>query len=118
MISVEHVTKTYGHFTAVDDVSFPARQGRFKAFHDRMFALGRPTAATIAEAQRAAGIQAELVEKVKSSGAGQVELRRNYELARALSATGTPTFVVGDEILQGAVGYDRLKAAIATARGK
>lgn len=95
-----------------------ARQGRFKAFHDRMFALGRPSAATIAEAQQAAGIQAELVDKLKSSGTGQAELRRNHELARALSATGTPTFVVGDEILQGAVGYDRLKAAIATARSR
>jgi ABC-2 type transport system ATP-binding protein len=28
MICVEHVTKTYGGFTAVDDVSFTARPGR------------------------------------------------------------------------------------------
>jgi ABC-2 type transport system ATP-binding protein len=32
MISVEHVTKTYGHFTAVDDVSFTARPGRVTGF--------------------------------------------------------------------------------------
>ena len=32
MISVEHVTKTYGAFTAVDDVSFVARPGRVTGF--------------------------------------------------------------------------------------
>jgi ABC-2 type transport system ATP-binding protein len=32
MITVEHVTKTYGRFTAVDDVSFTARTGRVTGF--------------------------------------------------------------------------------------
>ena len=32
MIRVEHVTKTYGGFTAVDDVSFTARPGRVTGF--------------------------------------------------------------------------------------
>jgi ABC-2 type transport system ATP-binding protein len=32
MIAVEHVTKTYGPFTAVDDVSFAARAGRVTGF--------------------------------------------------------------------------------------
>lgn len=32
MIAVEHVTKTYGPFTAVDDVSFVARPGRVTGF--------------------------------------------------------------------------------------
>jgi protein-disulfide isomerase len=93
-----------------------AKQGRFKPFHDRMFAAGRPTAQTIAQAQQALGIPAQAVEQV--AGAAQVELARNYEIARALNASGTPTFVVGDRVLQGAVGYDSLKAAIAEAREK
>jgi ABC-2 type transport system ATP-binding protein len=32
MITVDHVTKTYGDFTAVDDVSFTARPGRVTGF--------------------------------------------------------------------------------------
>ena len=32
MITVDHVTKTYGEFTAVDDVSFTARPGRVTGF--------------------------------------------------------------------------------------
>ena len=46
----------------------------------------------------------------------RAEIDKNYELARAVNATGTPTFVVGDQVLQGAVGYDALKQAIAEAR--
>jgi len=93
-----------------------AKQGKFKAFYDRMFALGRPTAATIAQAQQSLGISATLVEQVRSSGVARAEFGRNYELARSLNASGTPTFVVGDQVLHGAVGYDKLKAAIAEAR--
>jgi len=39
-------------------------------------------------------------------------------LAGELGATGTPLFVVGDRVLNGAVGYDMLKAAIDKARTK
>jgi protein-disulfide isomerase len=88
-----------------------ARQGRFRAFHDRMFALGRPTEAVVAQAVRDAGVRGE-----GETADGRAELARNFELARAVGATGTPTFIVGDQILQGAVGYDALKAAVAAAR--
>lgn len=90
-----------------------ARQGRFRAFHDRMFALGRPSEGTLAQAVQETGIirEAETAE-------ARAELVRNGELFRSISGTGTPTFVVGDRVLQGAVGYDALKAAIAAARAR
>ena len=89
-----------------------ARAGRFRAFHDRMFAAGRPTGAVIDDVRTTLGVEpATLTDEYRA------ELTRNYELGRALGATGTPTFVVGDQILQGAVGYEALKAAIAEARG-
>lgn len=90
-----------------------AKEGDFRAFHDRLFALGRPTDANIAEARRAAGVTGTVPD-----AAVRAEIDKNFELARAVGATGTPTFVVGDRVLQGAVGYDALKAAIADARGK
>jgi protein-disulfide isomerase len=88
-----------------------ARQGRFRAFHARMFALGRPTEAVLAAAVEETGVRRE-----GESADGSAELARNIELARAIGASGTPTFIVGDQILQGAVGYDALRAAIAAAR--
>jgi protein-disulfide isomerase len=91
-----------------------ARQGRFRAFHEKMFALGRPSPATIAEAQASVDVSPDVVAGIGDRA--QSELGKNYQLARTLGASGTPTFVVGDRILHGAVGYDALKAAIDEAR--
>ena len=89
-----------------------ARQGRFRQFHERMFALGRPTEAVVAAAARRRGVRRE----GESAEAAAPSSPAIIELARAIGASGTPTFVVGDRVLQGAVGYDALKAAIAAAR--
>ncbi|MEA3040312.1 MAG: hypothetical protein QOE79_2825 [Sphingomonadales bacterium] len=91
-----------------------AAAGKFKPFHDALFAAGRPGSETIARARQAAGLPGEAAAPADSQG----ELERNYRLAGALKASGTPTFVVGDRILQGAVGYDALRAAIAEARAR
>jgi protein-disulfide isomerase len=96
--------------TAAEASLAAAQAGKFKAFHDKLFALGRPSEATIAAARQAVGVTA-----AAPSGA-EAEIEKNYELARAVNATGTPTFVVGDQVLQGAVGYEALKEAIAKAR--
>ena len=90
-----------------------AKAGRFRPFHDRLYASGRPTEASIAAASRSVGIPpATLTEEYRR------ELERNFDLARAIGATGTPTWVIGDQVLQGAIGYDALRAAIATARSR
>jgi protein-disulfide isomerase len=46
----------------------------------------------------------------------KAEIDRNLTLGRDLGLTGTPSYVVGDAILSGAVGFDRLKQAVAAAR--
>jgi len=87
-----------------------AEAGKFQAFHETLFALGRPSEANIAEAGRAVGVS------TAAAPGSQAEIEKNYQLARVVGASGTPTFVVGDQVLQGAVGYDALKEAIAAAR--
>lgn len=86
-----------------------AAAGRFRAFHTDLFAAGRPTQATIASASAAIGAPPE-------PEAAEAELRRNFDFARALGINGTPAFVIGDQLLQGAVGYQALREAIAEAR--
>lgn len=88
-----------------------ASAGHFKPFHDALFAAGRPTPEAVAAAQRAAGLTPGAPPQQAAD-----ELSRNYDLARAVAANGTPTFIVGDKVLRGSVGYDVLKAAIADAR--
>ena len=91
-----------------------SKAGRFSQFYDALFAAGRPGAETIAAATQAARINPPPA----SSPEAEAELKRNFELASALGATGTPLFVVGDRVMNSAVGYAALKKAIADARAK
>jgi len=89
-----------------------SRAGRFGQYYDSQFAAGRPSAETMAAAARTAGVPAN----VGADPAAEAELKRNYQMAQQLGADGTPLFIVGNKVLNGAVGYDALKAAIAEAR--
>ena len=91
-----------------------SKAGRFGAFHDALYAAGRPGPDTIALAAKAAGISPTPLETPEY----EAELKRNFSLAGQLGATGTPLFVVGDRVINAAVGYDGLKKAIAAARAK
>jgi protein-disulfide isomerase len=91
-----------------------SKLGRFAQFHDSLWAAGRPAADTNAAAAKIAGIDAA----PKSDPEIEAELKKNFQLAGQLGATGTPLFVIGDRVMNGAVGYDALKEAIAAARRK
>ena len=88
--------------------------GRFAQLHDAMWAAGRPAPESIAAAAASAG----MTPQPQNSAAAEDEIRSNYAIASKLGATGTPVFIVGDKVLNGAVGYDALKDAIARARKK
>lgn len=91
-----------------------SKAGRFAQFHDALWAAGKPGPQTIAQASAAAGIAPSAAANAEI----EAELRKNFQLAGALGARGTPLFVVGDRVLDSAVGYDKLKEAIADAREK
>jgi protein-disulfide isomerase len=91
-----------------------SRLGRFAKFHDTLWATGRPAPDTNATAAQAAGIAPQ----PKNDPEIDAELKKNFQLAGQLGATGTPLFVIGDRVMNGAVGYDALKQAIAAARSK
>jgi protein-disulfide isomerase len=91
-----------------------SKLGRFSQFHDTLWEAGRPAPDTNAQAAQAAGIAPQ----PQQDPLIEAELKRNFQLAGQLGATGTPLFVVGDKVMNGAVGYDTLKEAIAAARAK
>lgn len=91
-----------------------SRAGRFAKFHDTMWATGRPSAQTNTAAAQAAGIAPLPV----TDPVVEAELRRNFDLAGQLGATGTPLFVVGNRVMNSAVGYEELKKAVAAARSR
>ncbi|HEV8408344.1 MAG TPA: DsbA family protein [Sphingomicrobium sp.] len=92
-----------------------SKLGRFAKFHDTLWATGRPAPDTNAAAAGAAGIAPQ---PKADDPVIEAELKKNFQLAGQLGATGTPLFVIGDRVLNGAVGYDALKQAIQVARSK
>ena len=91
-----------------------SKAGRFARFHDTLWEAGRPAPDTIAAASQAAAIPLQPT----NDPLIEAELRRNFQLAGQLGATGTPLFVIGDRVMNSAVGYEILKKAIADARAR
>lgn len=93
-----------------------AQQGKYPEFHKAMFAAGRTDAISIEAAARAVGLDLDRARKFIDDPKVKAELAGNLELARQLGIDGTPSWVVGEQLLSGAVGRDVLGKAIAEAR--
>jgi len=93
-----------------------AKQGKYYPFHRALFAGGHPDEAGIAAAARAAGIAPTQLAAADKAPDVQREIQANLIIGRQLGIEGTPFFVVGNRVFEGAVSYGRLAAAIAYAR--
>ncbi len=95
-----------------------AQQGNYSAYHAAVYDAGRPDAASISDAITKAGAKADAV-RAEGKGARVVgEINNNLQLFRQLQLTGTPGWVIGDQVFNGAIGYDELKAAVEAARAR
>ena len=88
-----------------------AQQNRFKPFHDALYAAGPVSDATIAAAGRTAGVNLAAIPRDADA-----TIRQNLDVAAKLGITGTPSWVVGDQVMTGALPIDQLQAAIVRAR--
>ena len=88
--------------------------GDYARFHRALYGLGRASPAEINDVLGRAGVNTSAVNTDKIAN----EISANLNLQRQLQLTGTPSWVVGDVVLNGAVGYDALKKAIADTRAK
>ncbi|WP_052071858.1 DsbA family protein [Sphingopyxis sp. MWB1] len=94
-----------------------ARQGKYDAFHHAMFAAGSLDKSAIAAAAKRAGVVTDgSGDATANEALFQRELDSNLAIATQLQLNATPTWVVGGQILQGQVGYDALRRAVAEAR--
>ena len=85
---------------------------RYRAFHDALFATD---VTAVDRAAQAAGLDSARLAG-RPNAAEQAEIARNLDLARALGVGGTPAWVVGDRVIEGALDAASLKAAVAEAR--
>jgi protein-disulfide isomerase len=89
----------------------------YEDFHVRLMETDEPANAEIALALAdEMGLPRAEIEAAMTAPVVQKTVEETYELANALGLTGTPSFVIGDEVIFGAVGYDTLVASVNEAR--
>src|SRR5580693_79450 len=86
---------------------------KFWAFHNKLLAMhgaiGKAEALSVA---RDLGLDMDKLNKDMESEEVETGLREVMTMADSLQINGTPSFVVGQEVVVGAVGYDELKGKL------
>lgn len=88
------------------------KQGKYREYHEAMFAMGPATPESAVAAAERIGLDMDRARADAASDAVSVELARNLALARELGFSGTPAFIAGETPIGGAVGFERLKDAL------
>ena len=90
---------------------------KYLAFHQRMLMLrGQATKESAIAVAREIGIDIGKLDKDMAGEEVRLALEENAQLARAISINGTPSYVVGEQVVIGAAGIQVLKSRIAAAR--
>jgi protein-disulfide isomerase len=90
---------------------------RFLAFHKELLLTRGPVGKERAlEVAKDSGVDMTKLEADMAAPSVKTALAENIKLGDALGVSGTPSYVVGDEVVGGAVGYDALKARIDAVR--
>ena len=95
------------------------KQGKYAAFHRSMMALkGQIDDEAVFKVAGSVGIDVDQLRRDMTDPAIDKSLKANFHLAEALDIRGTPGFVIGDDIVPGAISLDELKKLIDKARKK
>lgn len=90
----------------------------YKALNDALMAFkGDLTVPALRRMATTFGLDADAIEAHMDSDAVTAEIAETRALAQRMSISGTPTFVMQDEMLRGYLPYDQMKALIAEKRG-
>lgn len=106
-----------GSVVAARAVLAAQRQGGFQKLHDALMA-GTPDIdmEVVHAAALRAGLDWNRLRHEMDDPAIQARLDANIKMAHALQIQGTPAYVIGDQLLSGAVELADLQAAVAAAR--
>jgi protein-disulfide isomerase len=95
------------------------KQGKYDALHRALMGTkGQLDEPTVLKVAQSAGLDSDRLKRDMAAPEIDRALKANAALAEALDIRGTPAFVVGDDIVPGAIDLGTLKALIAAARQK
>ncbi len=90
---------------------------KYLDFHQKLLGgRGKADKARAVAVAKEVGLDMARLEKDMASDEVRVTLEEDLKLAETLGLNGTPSYVVGDEVVVGAVGLDALRSKIALAR--
>lgn len=90
----------------------------YKATHDALMTLrGAPDEATLRRLSADLGLEADALLARMDSDEVSAVIAANYALAERMAISGTPTFVMGGQMLRGYVPLDAMQQIVAEARG-
>ena len=90
---------------------------KYLEFHQKLFnSRGQVDKTRALAVVREIGFDAGRAEKDMASEETRLTLAESFRLAEALGINGTPTYVVGNQVVIGAVGLEKLREAINTTR--
>ena len=93
------------------------KQDKYEAFHWALMSEpGDMSDPHIRQVAQTVGLDVERLQKDMQSQEIDSMIQRNHELAQALSITGTPSFVIGDTLVPGAVDVPTIRRLVAQAR--
>lgn len=93
-------------------------QGKHQAFHEALLASkGDVTKNSLLSLAGEIGLDSKRLEADMANPEWQAVIERNRALAKTLGISGTPGFIVGTELVPGALDVNGLKELIARARG-
>ena len=92
----------------------------FKAFHDELMKTKEKGKSAALKAAKTAGVNASELEKALSSKKDEIEkiINGSIELGSSVGISGTPGFVIGEELIPGAVDKASLQEKIKAIREK
>lgn len=94
-----------------------AMQGRYQDFHLKLMARRGPMdEASVIALARESGLDAARLKADMDRPEVMAQIERNRGLARDLGIRGTPAFVIGDEVVPGAIDEQTMRQLVARAR--
>ena len=89
----------------------------YKSVHDALMSFnGDITQTSLSRLASSFDLDTDAIQKEMDSAEVTAAIANTRELAQAMQISGTPTFVMQDELLRGYLPYDQMKAIVAEKR--
>lgn len=94
-----------------------ARQGKYQEFHLGVMGLrGAPSERAVFRLANSLGLDEDRLRRDMESQEIESSIQANYRLAQEIGVRGTPAFIVGDELVPGAMSPEAIRELIARKR--